>query len=300
VDLARFFDVEGPVAPARRWAGVRLRSYEAGEVVDEATLPAAVRDEAGMVAPGLLAVLADTTGGLAIVAEAPPDIAGMVTTHLHLELLRSVPPGAGRLRSVARLVNRRGLQALAECAIYCGEGRLATATVGCLLLEPRPARRQDAHDGPAARLSENDLPDGGDRDHPLLLGSPFHTALATAVLTAGPGGVTLTFEPSLGLANSSGGLHGGIGAFVGERALDLALRSAAPAGPGRRSLTELRATFIRPIPVGDHRVEARAGFAHLGRRLAAGRGELLDHLGRVAVLVDGTYVDGGPAASPGT
>jgi acyl-coenzyme A thioesterase PaaI-like protein len=53
---------------------------------------------------------------------------------------------------------------------------------------------------------------------------------------------------------------------------------------------ELRAAFLRPIVADGTPVECRAAVIHLGRRLAAARGEVRDHRGRPAVLVDATYI----------
>jgi uncharacterized protein (TIGR00369 family) len=101
--------------------------------------------------------------------------------------------------------------------------------------------------------------------------------------------VRLHLEASPRFANASGGIHGGFGVLMGERTLDLALRTALA---GERSMrpVEVRAAFLRPIVADGTPVESRAMVMHLGRRLAAARGELCDHRGRPAVLVDATYI----------
>jgi uncharacterized protein (TIGR00369 family) len=90
-------------------------------------------------------------------------------------------------------------------------------------------------------------------------------------------------------ANSSGGIHGGFGVLMGERTLDVAIRTVLGDDRLMRPV-ELRAAFLRPIVADGTPVECRAVVMHLGRRLAAARGEVRDHRGRPAVLVDATYI----------
>jgi acyl-coenzyme A thioesterase PaaI-like protein len=53
---------------------------------------------------------------------------------------------------------------------------------------------------------------------------------------------------------------------------------------------ELRASFLRRIDADGRPIECRATIVHRGRRLVAGRCEVYDHRGRVAVEVELTYL----------
>lgn len=78
-------------------------------------------------------------------------------------------------------------------------------------------------------------------------------------------------------------------AAPGERTLDVALRAAITDAWSVRPV-ELRAAFLLPIPATGAPIESRASVVHLGRHLAAARGELRHRQGRPAVLVDATYI----------
>jgi uncharacterized protein (TIGR00369 family) len=113
--------------------------------------------------------------------------------------------------------------------------------------------------------------------------------LGARLVDARSTGIRMTAEAKPEFANTSGGLHGGFGVLMGERVLDAALRAALHNDQSMRPV-ELRAAFLRPIVVNGHVIECRATVMHQGRRLAAVRGEVRDHQGRPAVLVDATYV----------
>ena len=75
--------------------------------------------------------------------------------------------------------------------------------------------------------------------------------LGTEVALVRPTGIRLLVTAKPQFANSTGGIHGGFGVLMGERALDVALRAAMN---GQRSMrpVELRAAFLRPILADRH------------------------------------------------
>jgi acyl-coenzyme A thioesterase PaaI-like protein len=84
-------------------------------------------------------------------------------------------------------------------------------------------------------------------------------------------------------------VYGGIGVLMGERAMELALRVARPDLEVMRPV-ELRAAYVRPIAADGSLIECHAQVMYLGRRLAVVRAEVRAPDGRVAVLVDGSYI----------
>jgi uncharacterized protein (TIGR00369 family) len=122
-----------------------------------------------------------------------------------------------------------------------------------------------------------------------MAGSPVLELLGARLVSTRHTGIRVTAEAKPEFANSSGGLHGGFGVLMGERVLDAALRAALHDERSMRPV-ELRAAFLRPIVADGRAIECRATVMHQGRRLAAVRGEVRDHYGRPAVLVDATYV----------
>jgi uncharacterized protein (TIGR00369 family) len=248
--------------------------------------PATLLDHEGVTATGALAVLADGVLGFAITFGLAQAV-GMVTTHLHLELLRPLPPGTVVLHATGRRRGLHGTFAIGEADISTADGEpLAQATIGALFLTRPPPDELHAP-APQAVRAPGPLPAA--RSHRLVGDAPVHRLLRTQVRRAGRTGVRTTVHAEPGFANSVGGVHGGVGVLMGERALDLALR-AALRDERRLRPVELRAAFLRPIAADGRSVECHAATMHLGRRLAAVRGEVRDHDGRPAVLVDATYV----------
>ena len=155
-----------------------------------------------------------------------------------------------------------------------------------------PAHRPQADRPDDQADDDDDGPTGlGRESHHLVADASVHRLLGTRVHELGDGRIRLTIEAGATLANERSGLHGGVGALVGERANDLVLRSLL--GPHRtmRSI-EMRVAFVRPLPASGRRVECVAQVVNLGRTVAVTRAELRTEDGKPAVLVDQIHVAG--------
>jgi len=239
-------------------------------------------DASGDVATGMLAVLCDSVVARAVMSTVPIE-KGMATSHLHLELLRPIPRAALSLRCIGeqRAIDERF--GLGEGAITDASGTLlAKSTIGAVLLDARPhhERRAEAASPPSTAREMQ----------AKVEVSPILSELGTEVLRAEHSQVRLLMSAAPRFANASGGIHGGFGVLMGERTLDFALRTALGDQRSMRPV-ELRAAFLRPILADGTSIECRASVMHQGRRLAATRGEVRDHRGRPAVLVDATYIN---------
>ena len=285
-----------PRVPALETVGIERIARGSTAATCRMRAPGALLDEDGVTAAGALAVLADGVLGFAITFGVPR-VMGMVTTHLHLELLRALPHGEITLDASGRRQGVEGTFAIGQADIATANGApLAQATIGALFLE-RPPPNEHPHavtptvqpSHPAPTHAPAPAVAAPPSAHRLVRGAPVHELLGTRVRRAGRHGVRMTVETKPSFANSMGGVHGGVGVLMGERALDLALR-AAIRDERRLRPVELRAAFLRPIFADGRAVECHAAVMHLGRRLAAVRGEVRDHDGRTAVLVDATYV----------
>jgi uncharacterized protein (TIGR00369 family) len=102
-----------------------------------------------------------------------------------------------------------------------------------------------------------------------------------AVAEGTRGSVTLRCQPHL--ANSSSGVHGGVIALMGERAVRLAVSGLA--APSDMRPLELDVLYVRRLPADGSMVEARAEVIHQTRRFVLVRGEVLDPEGRPAALL---------------
>ena len=276
-----------PNVPALETVGVDRIARDTTGATCRMRSPATLLDHEHVTATGALAVLADGVLGFSITFGLP-QVMGMVTTHLHLELLRALPGGELALSATGRRTGVEGMFAIGVADIAGPDGApLAQATIGALFLERPPPNEHRAPPPPPSPASP-----ATPRlavEHRLIRNVPVHELLGTHVHSAGRRGVRMTVEARPAFANSMGGVHGGMGVLMGERALDLALR-AAISDDRRLRPVELRAAFLRPIAADGRAVECHAAVMHLGRRLAAVRGEVRDHDGRTAVLVDATYV----------
>jgi uncharacterized protein (TIGR00369 family) len=268
----------GPI-PAWVTAGLEEPLAAPRRSEQRCTVPAWMHDASGSVPPGALAILGDAALGSAVMSTMPIGWA-MATSHLHLELLGAISGGTTALSCTGeqRWVDDRF--GLAEGDIGDDHGVvIAKVTMGAVVLHT-PAH----HERPPMIGAE---PPG--RPHPVAAASPVLTELGAAVVSVERSGVRMLTVARDRFANTAGGLHGGFGVLMGERTLDVALQAALPDERVMRPV-ELRAAFLRPIVADGTPIECGASVIHLGRRLAAARGEVCDHRGRPAVLVDATYL----------
>ncbi|MCU1345057.1 MAG: Thioesterase superfamily protein [Acidimicrobiia bacterium] len=264
--------------------GLRSVALARDQVVEEMDVAPWHLDQYAEMAPGALGLLADAALSRAVMA-AGPDDTRMATSHLHVELLRAIPKGTSLVRCTAQARSIESQFGLSEGEIATDQGVVvARASLGAILLEPGPFGPD-----PVVRSAQALTFAPLVRPHRLLRGSPVHEALGSRVVSARSSGVRVAHPAAPHFSNLRGGLYGGIGVLMGERALDLALRVVLPEGTRMRPV-ELRAAYVRPIAADGSIIECHAKVMYLGRRLAVVRAEVLAPDGRVAVLVDGSYV----------
>jgi uncharacterized protein (TIGR00369 family) len=260
--------------PALRSAGIRALRVEPLLVESAMQLPAWCGDERGEPAPGILGVLVDSAIGCAV-ATAIGDGRSLVTSHLHLELLRPLPRECDVVTCEAHAAAVEDGFGIGDGVVTTASGEIvARATIGSVLFDSPVFQDNDSHRSPHQRD---------------LTASRVDHALGMRIVAADAGSVEVTAAADPSFANRYGGVHGGFGVLIGERVLDLALRRALGGRPAMRPV-EIRAAFLRPIAANGAAVTGHGAVIHLGRRLAAARGEVRDHDGRVAVLIDASYV----------
>ncbi len=242
--------------------------------------PAAVVDGAGLLPVGALSLLVDHAVGTVIVPRLDDDLR-MVTSHLHLEVVR--PPTSAVVRGLGEVIHMDRTSALVRATITEADGALVALATSRFALFPSAMAQGGMVGDPAAAI-EGPPPHA----HALTDGQPIHELLGTEVLEVGERGLRLRVVASPSLANERAGLHGGVGALIGERAGDLALRASRPEGEPMRPV-ELRVVFLRPVPAVGETLECRAEVVHLGRSVAVTRSILFTADGRLAVTVDAAY-----------
>ncbi|MCU1346493.1 MAG: hypothetical protein JWL70_2759 [Acidimicrobiia bacterium] len=276
--------------PIRQELGLRSVIIDHDRVVEEMDIAPWLRDQHGEVATGALGLLVDAVLGRSVMVAVADDIS-MATSHLHMELLRPIPRDTTMITctGVPRAVD--GTFGLSEGEVVTDAGVVvARASLGAILIEARTVRSAiTAVADTTPERSENGEVASHQRPHRLLAGSPVHATLGTRVVSARRSGVRLTNPAAPRWSNLSKGVFGGIGVLMGERAMDVALRAALDPSVAMRPV-ELRAAYVRPIPADGSLIECHAQVMYLGRRLAVVRGEVRAPDGRVAVLVDASYV----------
>lgn len=270
----------GLVVPAALTFAVERST--AGGVVTQGR-PAAVVDDHGLLPAGALGLLVDHAVGAAIVPRLDPDLR-MVTSHMHLELVR--PPTTPVLRGTGDVVHMDRTAALVRATIEGDDGTLvALATSRFALFPSAMAQGGMVGDVAAASAAGGPAPPPA---HPLTAGHPVHRLLGTEVVAVDERGVDVRVVASPPLANERAGLHGGVGALVGERTGELALRAVRAEGAPMRPV-ELRVAFVRPVPAVGETLACRADVVHAGRSVAVTRAVLRTTDGRVAVTVDASW-----------
>jgi uncharacterized protein (TIGR00369 family) len=166
---------------------------------------------------------------------------------------------------------------LARSTLTSAAGTVAHATARFAML--RAASRAAGTVTPDADERQGSAAADGPADAPIL------EVLGARVAEAADGRAAIDMRVHPGLRNERSGLHGGVGALMGEQTAAVALRTLLPAQAGIRPV-ELRVAFLRPVEVKDAAVLCRAAVMHAGRRFAASRAELFSPSGQLAVLID--------------
>lgn len=276
--------------PACRTTGIECVNLASGGAEFTMEVPSWLIDVQGVPVPGSLGVLVDTALGSAIASEMDRD-EFCVTTHIHIEFVRRMPEGTRHLRCWGTRVERDDRFGFSKGEVITDEGDvIATATLGSLTVQGPPLfgygrTRQTL----PASINHEMAQESTHSAHPLIRTMPVHEALGTRLLSAGADGVRTSTPGEPRLANYNGGVHGGFGLLIGERALALAVQAANEDHPAMRA-AELRVAYLRPLPADGSYVLANASMVYLGRRIGAARGEVSNGSGSTSVLVDATYV----------
>jgi uncharacterized protein (TIGR00369 family) len=268
--------------PVYRTTGMTASTMSLGRVSRRLPIGRWATDANGIV-PGVLAILCDGAIGTSIMSLVPRRQT-MTTSHLHLEFLHSIRPDTAWLEC-------EGVHRFHDSAVGLGEGMItddrgvviARSSIGAVFLERSNGDRPRAED--YANAEQPEQPE----QSTLASCASLDELLGCSVVSAGDGFAELAVRARPGLANHRGDVHGGVGALIGERAIDVAVRNTrAELGPLR--IFEMRVAFLRSLPANDGLLTCRATVAFRGRRLAATRSELLTADGRPAVVVDVTHV----------
>ena len=257
-------------------------------------IPEWSRHADGRLPAGAVAAIVDMTQGFAA-STARPEGGSLVTTRIQIDFPRGLPRRAESITAVGTLRHADSRRGLSHGDVTDEHDNvIASGTLDALYLpagrRPQGARTDGDRQPSAVEGGATARP-----AHPLLYGSPVHHALKTRVDDAGPGAVTISVPAERRFANTSGALHGGFGALLGDLAQDLAL--ATVDHHPDLDVTELRVLYLRGLPADGCLVTTRAAVVHHGRSLVVTRAEILTADGRIAVQAEASHTRVGTAGS---
>jgi uncharacterized protein (TIGR00369 family) len=265
--------------PAARSFGIGESDRADGIVVQDC-VPTLLDDD-GALPVGALCVLADHTLGALVSPRLGADDR-MVTSHMHVEVVRPLRPRLGRV------VGRNTEVEMVPASAF-STGRLTTDDD--VLLARVSARfalvGSEQAGGTVTDAVAAAAPLGPPAEHPWT-GAPIHRLLGTRVVETGDGVIRLAVVAGPHLANERAGLHGGVGAAIGERTGELALRTLV-GDTHRFRAVELRVVFLRPVAAAGGELAADGEVGYLGRTTATTTARLYRPDGKVAVQVDAVH-----------
>lgn len=276
--------------PARQLFGIEVVNYGPGHMLASQGAPGRLLDADGCLPASALCVVADTVLGYSCATMAH-EAQRIVTSQLTLDFAAVPEAGMGPVQASGALVSSDDAWGLPEGRLCAPDGSLI-AIINARFAYVPAGGTAAAHVAPATSSGPTAVPAPvAAPPHPLLAGAPVYELLRARLIETASGAVELrvTVDPEFG--NERGGLHGGIGGMIAERAADLALRTALPDG-ARGRLGNLRLTYIRPIAAAGETTVARAEVRHLGRTQALVRSELLTTGGKLAVAAEALFVVG--------
>jgi uncharacterized protein (TIGR00369 family) len=265
-----------PAIPARITCGLDDPFMSDELLTGSMPISDTVREPGGALVPGAIAVLADSCLGMALIEHFEQPTA-MVTSHLHIEFMRQVPPATAVLSCGAGVRCIDGSFGLTDGSIDDGIGNeVARATLGGVFV----AWPDVVSGGSDVGGQRSTATDERFSDVDALLGTDVvHLSAEEAVVE---------FHLGAHLSNLFGNVHGGMGALMAARAIDLVVHHGTPARELR--VADLRAVFPKPLPANGGRARCLVSVPHRGRRLTVARAEVHAPDGRLAIMVDTTYV----------
>lgn len=242
-----------------------------GRLEQAVTLPAAMCEGDGRAAPGVLAILADSTLGTAAAA-AKDGSEGIVTLGLHVDVIGELP---GRNATLALRTDRvlvEGRHVWVNATLALGERPLGWVSWRGLFVEfaDRHARVRGARKVPRADETGGA---GVVRSVDDLLRLEMHGETS--------GEVRIVGRVPASFVSGWRTLHGGVVALVAERA---ARHATGRTADGVVRSLSLDAEFFRPVPNGQD-VLAVGAVVHRGRSYVTAEGRVILEDGRLASIV---------------
>jgi uncharacterized protein (TIGR00369 family) len=280
-----------------------------------------LRNSAGAVAGGVLAIVADAALGCALQSELGP-ATPYTTSELSMTMLRPVHPDGGIVSANGQRVHRGRSVGLTEAFLIDDQRERLVAHCTSRLaifppLDPPPVpaelpnveRPTDFDDDPYRRPVEGEVVDQDTWDRlsglEVIEGQiagelplpPISHLTGLAPVEVGEGSITMRLPASGWLNSPARRVQGGAIAMLADAAIAGAIVTTAPAGTAVASI-DIKVNFLRPVQADGRDLIAKGRVEHAGRTLAIADAELFNAEGQRVAIATGSsmYLPGHPAA----
>jgi uncharacterized protein (TIGR00369 family) len=278
--------------PVERLAGIELSSFAPGMAAYSMPASAWLQWEEGIVADGVLALLADAAHTGAVLSTAGP-ATGFLTAELSLMFCEPVLTGAGVLRARGKAVSAAGEHVLSTVEITGPDGRLACLSTARSSFLPLPSSLPGPPgDAVLAELADTAAPPGPfqlpaeGRGMPVPVTAagtgaeclrswmdgaaaslPLRCFTGIAPLAAGDGQCTFAVPANAWLCSHAGSLQGGVVSLAAERAAWGAVLAGLRLGESCRVL-DVKVNYFHQMAEGPGMLRVTAGVVHQSKRIA--------------------------------
>jgi uncharacterized protein (TIGR00369 family) len=300
-----------PPAPYSRLTGARPVEYGEGTTVFEMPVSPWLQGSAGVLPGGVMAFLADSPLGGAVMTMNPPGVV-ITTSELSMNYLHPATLAAGMLRARSKIIHLGRSFALSEVYIEDAGGRLlAHGTARNLMIKlPVP---EGPFEAPTYDDPEPELPDpylrpargavlpadvwreisGLDIQRKQVTGelppSPMQELFGIRRVAAEAGKVTIACTLTGWLSSPVRRIYGGAIAMLADTALTSAAQTTVAAGSAIAPL-DLRVQYLRPLMPDGGEIKVTATVFHRGRTLGVVNAEVLNPEGKVAATATSTFL----------
>jgi uncharacterized protein (TIGR00369 family) len=300
-----------PPAPYSRLTGAIPIEYGEGAAVFEMPVSPWLQSSAGILSGGVMAFLADSPLGGAVMTMNPPGVV-ITTSELAMNYLHPATLAARILRARSKIIHMGRSFALSEVYIEDAEGRLlAHGTARNLMI------RLPVPDGPFEMPVYND-PEPARPDPYLrpvqgavlpaevyrelsgleiqrrqvngeLPPSPMQELFGIRRLAAEEGRVTIACTSTGWLSSPVRRIYGGAIAMLADTALASAAQTTVAAGSALAPL-DMRIQYLRPLMPDGGEITVNATVFHRGKTLGVVNAEVLNPEGKVAATATSTFL----------
>lgn len=300
-----------PPAPYSRLTGARPVDYGDGTTVFEMPVSPWLQSSAGVLSGGVMAFLADSPLGGAVMTKNPPGTV-ITTSELAMNYLRPATLASRYLRARGTVIHLGRSFALSEVYIEDAEGRLlAHGTARNLMISlpvPEGPFQMPTYNDPEPEQPDPYLrpvrgavlpPDvwrqmsGLEIQRRQVSGelptSPLHELFGIRRLAAEQGQVTIACTATGWLSSPVRRLYGGAIALLADTALTSAAQTTVAAGTAITPL-DLRIQYLRPLMPDGGEITVNATVFHHGKTLGVVNAEVLNPEGKVAATATSTFL----------